>query len=81
MGHPQPSDAPSLARHASRHFTHDVAVIWTQNGQTIKKSLCDELEAGGLAVVDGTAPDGVDLGLGHIVGLYYCSSTSYRNNR
>ena len=45
MGHSQPSDAPSLARHASRHFTHDVAVIWTPSGEEIKASLWAALEA------------------------------------
>jgi hypothetical protein len=53
-------DEQPLARHASRHFTHDVAVIWTPSGAGIKAWLCAALEAAGLSVADGTAPGGLD---------------------
>ena len=52
-------DEQPLARHASRHFTHDVAVIWTPSGAGIKASLCAALEAAGLSIADGTAPGGL----------------------
>jgi hypothetical protein len=54
------ADAQPLARHASWHFSHDVAVIWTPSGEGIKASLCEALRAGGLAVEDGLAAGGVD---------------------
>jgi hypothetical protein len=49
-----------LARHASQHFTHDVAVIHSSTGEAMKATLCGALEANGLEVADGVAAGGLE---------------------
>jgi serine/threonine protein kinase len=48
-----------LACHASQNFSHDITVIWSQSGEGKKAELCAALEARGLLIADGLAPDGL----------------------